>query len=321
MSLQGKKILFIGIGFYDYETAIREALKCRGAVVTYFNSAVRPYYARLLMRLRMTAAARYFLRQATRKKIKRLPGGYDIIFLLKGEGLCREDVDCLRAANPEARFVVYLWDSLVRHENRRMLLENFPVIWSFDRKDCEQYPQLKFRPLFFRDIPPAASKEYVLTFVGWMHSDRLQIVRKLAAQLKKEGKPYFFKLYIGKFSLWINRHLTKNIRSSDRELLITEPIGYADYQQAVARSYAVLDIAHPLQSGLTMRTIETLAAGCHIYTTNADIANYPQINPESYTVIERQATDTLPVTGTACRQPDSFYSYFSLDGFITQLFS
>lgn len=321
MSLQGKKILFVGIGFYDYETAIREALERRGAEVTYFNSAMRPYYSRLLARLRMAAAARYFLRRAMQEKIKRLPAGFDIIFLLKGEGLCREDVDCLRAANPEARFVVYLWDSLVRHENRRMLLDSFPVIWSFDRKDCERYPQLKFRPLFFRDISPAVAKEYALTFVGWMHSDRLQIVRELAARLKKAGKPYFFKLYIGKFSLWTKRHLTKTIRAADRELLITEPIGYADYQQAVARSYAVLDIAHPLQSGLTMRTIETLAAGCHVYTTNADITNYPQINPGSYTVIERQAIDTLPVTETACRQPDGFYSYFSLDGFIDQLFS
>lgn len=321
MFLQGKKVLFIGIGFYDYETAIKEGLERYGASVTYFNSAMRPYYYRLLLRLHLPGAAHYFLQRLQRKKIKKLPGQHHIVFILKGEGLEQFHVDCLRKANPQARFIVYLWDSLVRHENREMLLKNFPVIWSFDRMDCEKCSQLKFRPLFYRDIPLPASKKYALSFVGWMHSDRLQIVRKLATRFKEEGKPYFFKLYIGKFSWWIKRYLMRTLLASDRELLITEPISYAGYQEVVARSYAILDIAHPLQSGLTMRTIETLAAGCHVYTTNADIARYPEINPGSYTVMDRYAICSLPTQEGSYKQPDDFYTYFSLDGFINQVFA
>ena len=62
---------------------------------------------------------------------------------------------------------------------------------------------------------------------------------------------------------------------SFKSLSSNEIVSYYD------RSNIVLDISHPGQSGLTMRTFETIGAGKKLITTNADIKNYPFYNPEN----------------------------------------
>ena len=54
-----------------------------------------------------------------------------------------------------------------------------------------------------------------------------------------------------------------------------------------AKSNVILDISHPGQSGLTMRTFEAIGAGKKLITTNADIKNYPFYNSNNIYVISR----------------------------------
>jgi hypothetical protein len=55
----------------------------------------------------------------------------------------------------------------------------------------------------------------------------------------------------------------------------------------VACSRAVLDVEHPSQSGLTMRTIETLLSGKKLITTNLHIFNSNLFHPSRVHVIDR----------------------------------
>ena len=52
---------------------------------------------------------------------------------------------------------------------------------------------------------------------------------------------------------------------------------------------AVLDIQHPNQTGLTMRTFEVMALQKKLITTNQDIVNYDFYRPENVYVIDRNA--------------------------------
>ena len=53
-------------------------------------------------------------------------------------------------------------------------------------------------------------------------------------------------------------------------------------------SKAIVDIQHPNQFGLTMRTIETIGSGKKLITTNKDIVNYDFYNPNNICVIDRE---------------------------------
>lgn len=319
MSLKNKKILFIGIGFYDYEKIIQTILLQCEAKVDNLNSAVRPFFYRLLIRLHLSGLARCFLQMFQTFQIKRSIPDNDIVFIIKGEGLSQLDIDLLRKRNPHARFILYLWDSLVRHANKELLLRNFSDIWSFDRKDCEENPMLKFRPLFYREIFCKVKRKYKLSFIGWLHSERLNIVRQLRDQLRCANEQYYLKLYTGRFHYFLLRYIYRILKPEDKELIILKPLSYKVVQQVMAESEFVLDIAHPMQTGLTMRTIETLAMGAHLLTTNVDIMNYPEIDSKAYTILHKDCI-TIPSQIADVMPSQEFKEYFSIQHFISQLF-
>ena len=52
-------------------------------------------------------------------------------------------------------------------------------------------------------------------------------------------------------------------------------------------SKVILDINHPGQKGLTMRTFEAIGAGKKMITTNSEIKNYPFYNSNNVYIIDR----------------------------------
>lgn len=315
MALEGMKILFSGIGFYDYEREIARELERRGAEVTLVNPSRQTLWWRLANKLKFRSLAQWLRRRLVMRLIEAHPNN-DVVFVIKGEFLYQRELEALRRNNPRAEFKLYLWDSLERLDNAGELLAAFENVFSFDRVDCENNARLRFRPLFYRELPSPCAPEYDLSFVGWGHSDRLEILRSLREQIRARGGSYCLKLYMGRFQYIKERYLTRRLSAADEELIITRPMSYADFQRVTSSSRMVLDIAHPRQSGLTMRTIEVLASGCHLVTTNGDIVNYGDIPASSYTVVDR-ANIVLPQKFS---QGDVLSERYSLQGFIDEMF-
>jgi hypothetical protein len=55
------------------------------------------------------------------------------------------------------------------------------------------------------------------------------------------------------------------------------------------RSRAILDIEHPRQTGLTIRTLETIGSSRKLVTTNPRVREYDFHHPENVCVIDRRA--------------------------------
>lgn len=317
MALQDQHILFVGIGFYDYEKAICDVMRTQGATVDYVNSTQNTLLWRIIRKVGLTGIAGKLKAKYRKNNIIRSGTNHTIVFVIKGQELTQSDIDMLHRLNPKARFVLYLWDSLIRHDNSELLLTNFSEIWSFDRVDCQQYPNLKFRPLFYRTKSNTVDKQYDMSFIGLLHSDRLNIVRRLRSMLDEKRETYFFKLYISKFNYWIERYIHRTLTAQDRQIITTSRIGYEQFRQVTSSSKTVLDISHPLQSGLTIRTLEVLAAGCHLLTTNQDICFYKQIDSGCYTLFDRE-NPVLPQTMNPypCNSIDD---YFGIEYFVTEI--
>ena len=313
-NLYDKRILFIGIGFYDYEQQLKSVMESEGAIVQFIISVYRSFFSRFFNLLHLSLISKKIDARRLKKEIESTDNNNDIVFIIKGQNLQQSDIILLKKKNPNAKFVLYLWDSLIRHENKDLLLSSFDNIWSFDRIDCQNEPRIKFRPLFYRNIPKSTKKIYAVSFIGWMHSDRLAIVRKLKADCKKSGDSYFLKLYMAPFSYFMERYVKCNLTKNDRDLIILKPISYLEFQKITLLSNAVIDISHPLQSGLTIRTIETLACGCHLLTTNNDIINYLNIDSSQYTIIERNAP-TIPC-GILTVRYNLLSDFYSIENFL-----
>lgn len=285
-SINNKIVLLIGIGFYDYEKCIIEALNKRGAKVSYFSSSYNSFAKRFLQRLGLNNYARLLASKNILRKISNQPDKIDLIIVIKAENMEQEHLALINNKYKQTHKVLYLWDSLNRLPNKDLLLRNFDTILTFDRKDAIEY-NLFFRPLFYRERQTTESSDidYDISFVGRMHSHRYKIIHELKKKLDADGLSYKLILYTGKFTKFVNLYLTHKFFQEDKEIFVTKRISFEEYSEISKRSNVILDISHPLQSGLTMRTIETFGFGKKLLTTNSDIIHY-NLHNDSYRVLD-----------------------------------
>jgi hypothetical protein len=280
--LAGRKILFVGIGFYDYESSIKAYLEECGAVVSYHLQCPRWHQVAFFRRI-----AQFFgvsTEQSVSGYQSRLLEGFnntqfDDVFVIKGDALRDDFMVGLRQRNPGARFIQYHWDSVKRVPNAMQMAAHFDRVYSFDRFDCEANAKFRFRPLFYRGDQIARRNEakvkYDLLFVGWLHADRLARIMELEKLLKFGGKRTYFFLFTG-----LRTYLNAWFKGAASNLSIRK-MPYADVEALMLSAKCILDISHPDQTGLTIRTIETLGKNRKLVTTNADILNYDFFNPSN----------------------------------------
>jgi hypothetical protein len=272
MNLVGKKILFIGIGFYDYDKVISDYWATLGGVVTYFCQEHANEWLKKLSKLPFLVT---FEKQFSKKFVSNNISnfyGYDEVFLIKGDKISADDLVTLKNNNPKATFRLYQWDSLRRFGGDKAIFESFDYIFSFDRLDCEKYGFI-FLPLFYRTAKPRReSFQYDISFAGWLHFDRLDQIIHLNDLFLSIGKAVKFHLYTS-VKNWFYFNVLKGVK-----IVFKHKLNYETYLEILDESYAILDLHHPEQDGLTIRTIEALGANRKIITTNSDIQNYDFYN-------------------------------------------
>jgi hypothetical protein len=166
-------------------------------------------------------------------------------------------------------------------------------VLTFDKGDAALH-NFDFRPLFYLDLYSAIRQEaapisYDLCFMGTVHSDRYSIVKGIKEWCDANELRCYFYLYMqNKTFYYVNKLTKKNgnpstalvARFSTRrfanafEEISCTKRSAAEIVDVVRSSRAVLDIQHFKQTGLTMRTLETLGAGKKLITTNPDVREY-----------------------------------------------
>lgn len=290
MDLKGKKILFIGIGFYDYESIIRKKIENYGAIVdfyleqpSYLSSGL---YGKIINKLKINQKniiKKYHKKILNETKIKK----YDIVFVLKGENLTTDFIKDLKLQQTNAIFIMYQWDSINRVSNALDMIPYFNKVYSFDRIDCEKYRNLQFRPLFFRESleKERLDYKYDLVFVGWLHADRMELIRKIENICKTKKFKAFIYLYTG-----IKTYISFLLKKSSQNLYI-KPLDYSKVNECHTNTKVILDLPHPLQNGLTMRTIEAVGANKKLITTNEDIKNYDFYDEDNICILDKENID------------------------------
>lgn len=285
--LAGRRILLIGIGFYDYEHSIATRLRERGAEIAVFQDQppeLQSGLRRLFQRDPKAVLARHEQRMLDAARAQ----PFDQVLMIKAVGLRLPFLQALRQQLPTSEFILYQWDSLARLDGIEERLPLFDRVLTFDRKDAQTRPGMAFRPLFFRDVPAptgAEPQDIDVAFVGWLHSDRLESARRMQAEAKTLGLSTFVYLYTG-WLTWLKLVLRGEARDVHPRTL-----PYAELLRINQRARCIYDLPHTLQTGLTMRTIETLGIRRKLLTTAQDVIHYDFYNADNVRVVR------LPETG------------------------
>ena len=128
-----------------------------------------------------------------------------------------------------------------------------------------------------------------------------------------------FVFYLNRFYYLYYRFITHQIRKCDDDIIVTKQVPYKEYIQISLDSTAILDINHPSQSGLTMRTIESLGLSRKVLTTNRDILTYSMIDSTQVSILDRQqpVVNVEFINGFCSYSTDK--AYFTIGAFIDEL--
>jgi hypothetical protein len=322
-----KKILFLSVRFHNYEVEILKKLQSLGAEVDFFDS--RPsnsFISKVLIRINNSLVSRRINKYYDQVFASIAEKTYDYVFVIKAESVTSDIILRFKKAQPNAKFILYLYDSIRNNRQVKGLIPFFDKVLTFDKEDADLIDIAIFRPLFFLDdycqeIKPVNT--YDACFIGTVHSDRYMILRKIERQLKGRYKLFFYFYLPSKFYYYAKVFTDSSFRNTRADDFKYKSLPHTEVANIVLASKVVVDIQHPKQSGLTMRTFEVLAAKRKLITTNKSIKDYDLYNDLNVCVVDRKnpLIDERFLNSTFDEISPDILNRYSLHSFLIDVFS
>lgn len=286
------RILFIGIDYYDYAAQISAAFRRLGHSVDFHPIEHRGFAARSAKTFATTA---YEKRRAAyhARLIDQTAGvPYDIVLFIQVHQMRHEALERLRALHPQARFVLYNWDSLSTHDFAPWI-RHFDHVATFDPDDAHTLG-VAYQPLFaierFFEIDHARPTDHDLYFVGSIVSmERFDALARLHHFCEGTGLATRFHLVcspVARIKLWKSGRTLPGVTA--------EPLGFEAIVALLESSRATFDFANHRQSGYTMRLIENMCAGRKIITENPRILDEPFYREDRFLVVDSHDFSAVP---------------------------
>lgn len=264
-----EKILIISPFFFGYAHAIADELAARGhEVILEDERASNSTLAKGIFRIAPHIVKEFFGKKHIDEKISgALEAGITRCLLFSVEIVSPDQVK--RMTERDIIVSRYSWDSVSNRPGIEGLDPHVRRIGSFDPLDCERYGY-DYIPLFSQKTPQDISTDRPIDFsyCGSFHSIRPYWFGKIFNAVKENGWSTQFMLYYQSRWAWLLKTILKPHHWHKVGWFSTTPFAKEDVNASMQNSKIVIDIHHPKQAGLTMRTFETLANGAVLLTTN-----------------------------------------------------
>ncbi|WP_147293948.1 CgeB family protein [Cedecea davisae] len=296
LMVSNKTVLLICPDFFDYKTLISKELE------NYFQKVIsfpdRPVCSSISKALFKYNAPVFSKHMSTkydkgiyRAIVNELPEITDVI-IIKGTCITPGFIELLRRKNKKIRVISYSWDSVSNIKTFINLAHKSDRSFTFDIKDSLNY-KINYLPLFFSEISDekvslngASSETFDYTFIGSYHGDRIRVLSRFLAN--KEAANTYIKIYFQSYLQYIFYYLRDSaLRSCPKKWITFESVPRNEVEAVSRSSRHIIDIHHHKQTGLTMRTWETLQGKHKLITTNPTVLLHS--SSDLVTVIDRDS--------------------------------
>lgn len=285
------KLLLIMPRFFNYPELIKEELNNMGYEVDFFDdrpstNAWVKAAIRINKNLISTYIKNYFKKVMNTVKTQT----YDVVLLISGQSLSfsKDMIAEIKACQPQANFVLYQWDSQTNFPYIKQVQEFFDKCYSFDRRDIEETPSLRFLPLFYSRTYEEIGKKnnknfkYDFCFVGTAHPKKYKFISMMSEQLRAlYPNQYIYYFFPSPIVYFYRKIMNKELRDAKYSEFHYVPLKGKEINDIYEQSRCVLDSAQDGQLGLTIRVLEALGAKKKLITTNKDVVNYDFYKPEN----------------------------------------
>jgi hypothetical protein len=330
--LKNKKVLFIAPSFFGYELDIVEQFIALGADVDYFDE--RPFtssVAKILNRLNFKAFIKSDIEEHFTKICNKADKTkYDYLLVISPETLEKSFIDKIQSTNKSMISILYMWDSFRNKPNAKKIVSCFDRVFSFDPTDRISCIDINFLALFYNndfkyiERDALSSTQYAVSFIGTIHSDRVKLAKLIMKQFEDRGFNTFGFFYCPSKLLFI----LKKVFTREFDFISFNEVSFSsmsklEIKDVFLNSSAVIDIQHPDQTGLTMRSVEMLGLNKKLITTNADIKNYDFFNSHNIAIIDRYSP-SIPqefIDANYLQPNDSVVNQYSIQSWLRSLFN
>ena len=321
-----KKVLLIWEPFYEYPKKITDSIRSLGYEVELFtiindditdiqhrHNAIRfrKHHEKVMER-------NYSIQREFYEQHRNTP--YDKIIMCVSFGLEMEAFKSFISAQNGEK-IMYLWDTLLGCPDCDNLRPFFDKIVSFDFEDCQKYGFV-FLPTFYTDeyIYGNECKNIDFSIFGALHTDREYVLGRILEQFPIDD-------YVWRASLITERtpYVLKLIKRK-----VKKPF-YVDFKgkppeiiaEVIKHSKVCIDICRPGQSGLTLRTYESMAAHAKLITTNDNVKRMDFYNENNICVIDRKnpTIDKSFVSTPYKESQDIIVRKYSVNAWVKKLIS
>ena len=267
------KILLIALHYHDYTSNIAEELRLLGHSVSVHDIMPRDLLMKGLRVLSPALWQRRLDRHHARILERERGADYEMVLFIQAHQVSATNMAGFKAAFPDARFVLYNWDSIANHDYRPNL-PSFDQVFTFDPDDARAYG-LEYLPLFcsreFQGLARLNQDRRAVYFVGnIVNPARYEAISAFRAYCESHAVPLqAFMACTPPARLLLRRKGLKPVGLSYGS------IGRPAFLNMIETSVAVFDFANHHQSGYTMRVFENLCAGKKIITNNPRIRHEP----------------------------------------------
>lgn len=296
MDQKKQRVLMFCVNFFGYEKRIANAIREAGYEVDQVderpgNSFVAKTCVRCNVRL-YYPVIRHHVESVIAANADK---DYQYVLVVKGEAINEECVALLRQAYPDAKFVLYLWDSVANIRDCENRMKCYDRVLTFDAEDAEKYGIPMVSLPYDKNTAGYADEgeyQYDVAFVGTAHSVRPRVVKQVQRWCEENGRSCFVYFYSPhKLVYLLNKLTNPDYKWISMKEVNFEPLPAEKMNQIYAVSRCVMDIEHPRQSGATTRPIEMLPMKKKVITTNPHVREFPFYNKNNFLVIDRDAPE------------------------------
>lgn len=288
-----KRILMFCAPFFGYDKRLVVALEELGFQVDLYDEKPGDGFFH-------KACIRYnigFYRPVIHKYIKRIieknrEKRYDYLLVVKGEGITVDAIRLLREAYPNAKSILYLWDSIANIPECETRMACYDRVMTFDPQDAERY-NIPCLPVPYgkehAEYRDTGEYEYDVAFIGTAHSVRPRVVNQIRHICEQKGKKCFVYFYCPHIVVYLLNKLTnRDFRWIKLKDVHFKPLSPKKVCEIYGSSRCILDVEHPRQQGTTTRPVEMLPMKKKIITTNPLVRKYPFFHSNNFLIIDRQ---------------------------------
>lgn len=222
-------------------------------------------------------------------KVKKSGKKYDLLILIRGNIIEKNLIEKIKCdlLSEQGEAVYYTWDSFEYLEHHGHIAMGFDRAYSFDSRDVLNNRQYQLLPLFYvKEFEDQNEKKEIRYDLCCIASFNMFRYRELMKIVKANPKlKVYIRLYIDKKLYDYKKTNEKEYTDIEENYLTFTSLDLEKVAEICKSSHAILDITDSKQTGLTMRTTESVGLRKKLVTNNRNISNYDFYSPENILLI------------------------------------